>query len=78
MGGGLVGDDEPDLSGLSPFSAREKQPAVWLYCRFAPGFRDVVDLLAERGLDVSYETVRRWAVSEKFDVSGVRALGSLR
>jgi putative transposase len=33
--------------------------AVWLYLRFAFYFRDVEDLLAERGLDVSYETVRR-------------------
>lgn len=34
--------------------------AVWLYARFTLSFRDVEDLLAERGLDVSYETVRRW------------------
>jgi putative transposase len=35
------------------------QHAVWLYVRFTLSFRDVEDLLAERGLDVSYETVRR-------------------
>ena len=34
--------------------------AVWLYARFTLSFRDVEDLLAERGLDVSHETVRRW------------------
>jgi transposase-like protein len=34
--------------------------AVWLYLRFTLSFRDVEDLLAERGLDVSYETIRRW------------------
>jgi hypothetical protein len=33
--------------------------AVWLYLRFTLSFRDVEDLLAERGLDLSYETVRR-------------------
>jgi len=33
--------------------------AVWLYVRFTLSYRDVEDLLAERGLDVSYETVRR-------------------
>ncbi len=33
--------------------------AVWLYIRFTLSFRDVEDLLAERGLDVSYETIRR-------------------
>jgi putative transposase len=31
---------------------------VWLYLRFTLSLRDVEDLLAERGLDVSYETVR--------------------
>jgi putative transposase len=34
----------------------------WLYLRFTLSFRDVEDLLAERGLDVSYETVRRWVL----------------
>ena len=36
------------------------QPAVWLYARFTLSFRDVEDLLAERGIMVSYETVHRW------------------
>src|SRR5271157_3665982 len=36
--------------------------AVWLYVRFSLSYRDVEDLLAERGLDVSYETVRRWVL----------------
>ena len=34
---------------------------VWLYLRFTLSYRDVEDLLAERGLDVSYESVRRVA-----------------
>ena len=34
--------------------------AVWLYARFTLSYRDVEDLLAERGLDISYESVRRW------------------
>ena len=34
--------------------------AIWLYLRFTLSLRDVEDLLAERGLAVSYETVRRW------------------
>ena len=38
------------------------QHAVWLYFRFALSYRDVEDMLAERGIDVSYETVRRWAL----------------
>jgi transposase-like protein len=36
------------------------QHGVWLYLRFALSFRDVEDLLAERGIVVSYETIRRW------------------
>src|SRR5271154_1173812 len=36
--------------------------AVWLYVRFTLSYRDVEDLLAEGGLDVSYETVRRWVL----------------
>ena len=38
--------------------------AVWLYYRFGLSLRDVEDLLAKRGVVVSYETIRRW--SEKF------------
>ena len=36
------------------------QRAIWLYLRFTLSLRDVEDLLAERGVAVSYETVRRW------------------
>jgi putative transposase len=38
------------------------QHSIWLYLRFTLSYRDVEDLLAERGLDVSYETVRRWVL----------------
>src|SRR4030088_469252 len=38
------------------------QHAVWLYLRFALSYRDVEELLAERGLDISYETVRSWVL----------------
>src|SRR5215472_1157385 len=37
------------------------QHAVWLYLRFT-SYRDVEELLAERGLDISYETVRCWVL----------------
>ncbi len=33
--------------------------AVWLYLRFSLRYRDVEEVLTERGLDVSYETGRR-------------------
>jgi transposase-like protein len=38
------------------------QHAIWLYLRFTLSYRDVEELLAARGLDVSYETVRRWVL----------------
>jgi putative transposase len=36
------------------------QQAICLYLRFTLSFRDIEDLLAERGIMVSFETVRRW------------------
>lgn len=36
--------------------------AVWAYHRFCLSFRDVEDLLAERGVIVSYESIRRWCL----------------
>lgn len=44
------------------FPAELIQHAVWLYFQFSLSYRDVEDLLAERGVEVSYETVRRWAL----------------
>ena len=40
------------------FSSDVIQHAIWLYLRFIRSYRDVEELLAERGLDISYETVR--------------------
>jgi putative transposase len=50
--------------------------AIWLYLRFTLSYRDVEELLAERGLDVSYETVRRWVL--KFGPAFARNLRRLR
>jgi putative transposase len=50
--------------------------AVWLYLRFTLSYRDVEELLAERGLEVSYETVRRWVL--KFGPRFARNLRRLR
>ncbi|MFT5451925.1 MAG: putative transposase [Enterobacterales bacterium] len=36
------------------------QYAVWLYHRFNMSHRDIEDLLAERGIEVSYESIRMW------------------
>jgi transposase-like protein len=50
------GDDQlPRL----PLPSEITQHSVWLYLRFTLSFRDVEDLLAERGIIVSYETIRR-------------------
>jgi hypothetical protein len=38
------------------------QRAIWLYLRFTLSLRDVEDLLAERGISVSYESIRRWII----------------
>jgi len=46
--------------------------AVWLYHRFALSFRDVEDLLAERGITVSYEAIRSWC--RKFGPAYARTL----
>jgi DDE domain len=46
--------------------------AVRLYYRFALSFRDVEDVLAQRGITVSYETIRHW--SETFGLAYARRL----
>src|SRR5205807_9504985 len=52
------------------------QHAIWLYLRFTLSYRDVEELLAERGLDISYETVRRWVL--KFGSAIARRLRQRR
>jgi transposase-like protein len=59
------------------FARHQFPPAIirhagWLYLRFTLSYRDVEDLLAEHGLDVSYETVRRWVL--KFGTRFAREL----
>ena len=54
------------------FPAAVIQQAVWLYFRFPLSLRDVEDMLSQRGIDVSYETVRRW--SFKFGLAYARKL----
>ncbi len=41
--------------------------AVWLYHRFGLSFRDVEDLLAERGVTVTYEAIRQWCLTFGLD-----------
>ena len=42
------------------FSPEIIRQGIWLYLRFTSSLRDVEDLLAERGITVSYESIRRW------------------
>ena len=44
------------------FPADMIRHAVWLYFRFSLSFRDVEELLAQRGIEVSYETIRCWSI----------------
>lgn len=44
------------------FPADVIRHAVWLYFRFALSFRDVEQLLAQRGIEVSYEPIRCWTL----------------
>ena len=50
--------------------------ADWLYHRFTLSFRDVEDLLAERGVTVSYEAIRSWC--RKFGPEYARTLRHYR
>jgi transposase-like protein len=52
------------------------QQAIWLYLRFTLSYRDVEELLTERGLDISYETVGRWVL--KFGAMTARRLRQQR
>jgi putative transposase len=58
------------------FPAEIIRHAVWLYLRFTLSYRDVEELLAERGIETSYETVRRWVL--KFGPAFARNLRRLR
>ena len=62
----------PDPHYRHRFPAEVISHAVWLYHLFALSFRDVELLLAERGIIVSYETVRRWC--KKFGESFANSL----
>jgi putative transposase len=49
--------------------------SIWLYARFTLSYRDVEEMLAERGLDVSYETIRRWFLKFGSVVANLRRAG---
>ncbi|GHO63924.1 IS6 family transposase [Ktedonobacter sp. SOSP1-52] len=51
----------PDYKGFR-FPPEIMSHAVWLYFRFSLSFRDVEELLAQRGIVVTYETIRQWCL----------------
>jgi IS6 family transposase len=53
------------MTGSSPFKWRHSQPELILcgvrwYLRYSPSYRDVEELILERGLHVDHSTVFRW------------------
>jgi putative transposase len=51
---------DPTLYRRHRFPAEIISHATWLYFRFNLSHRDVEELLAERGVQVSYEAIRLW------------------
>jgi putative transposase len=49
---------------------------VWLYFRFALSFRDIEEIMNERGVTLTYETIREW--SQKFGTSFAKRLKTHR
>jgi putative transposase len=66
----------PDPHHRHRFPAEIISHAVWLYHVFSPSLRDVELLLAERGVVVSYESIRRWCA--KFGANFANSLRSRR
>ena len=53
---------EADLVQASPLPGEVIRQAVWFYFRFCLSLRDVEELMAQRGVEVSYETIRCWTI----------------
>jgi putative transposase len=51
----------PDYKGYR-FPSVIISHGVWLYFRFSLSYRDVEEILAQRGIVVTYETVRQWCL----------------
>ena len=64
MEAGLVGAEVPSYKGFR-FPAEIISHGIWLYHRFPLSFREVEEMMLERGIVVSHETIRQWCA--KFD-----------
>jgi putative transposase len=75
---GLITLEGPYVESTPPSYKGHRYPVevishcVWLYHRFPLSFRDVEELMLERGIVVSYETIRRWCA--KFGQTYANAL----
>jgi putative transposase len=58
-GAGLVGTGAPSYKGFR-YPVEIISHCVWLYHRFPLSLRDVEEMMMERGIVVSYETIRQW------------------
>ena len=56
----MTPNPEPPIYAGYRFPAEIISHAVWLYFRFSLSYRDVEELLAARGIGVTYETIRQW------------------
>jgi putative transposase len=74
VGKGLFVDAVPVSYRGHRFPAEVISHCVWLYHRFPLSFREVEELMLERGIVLSYETVRRWCA--KFGQTYANALSS--
>jgi putative transposase len=71
-GAGLVGTGTPSYKGFR-FPAEIISHCVWLYYRFPLSFRDVEEMMLQRGIVVSYETiVRHEAPGNRVEVGDLR------
>jgi len=59
IGGMTTASSSPSYKGYR-FPTEIISHAVWLYYRFSLSYRDVEELMAERGIVVTYETIRQW------------------
>src|SRR6185312_16684886 len=60
-GAGLVGIGAPSYRGLR-YPVEIISHGVWLYYRFPLSFREVQEMMPQRGIVVSHETIRQWCV----------------
>jgi putative transposase len=59
---GLVGSETPSYAGFR-FPAEIISHCVWLYHRFSLSLREVEEMMLERGIVVSHETIRQWCAT---------------